>query len=71
MMLATPELNFRADGLDRCLHIAPNEYKGEPVLLLRQVDDFDLSSNSDTISDGILCIIGMHLQLPEMKISPF
>ena len=61
-ILTSPELNFRATVLDRCLY--RTEYKGETVLLLRQVDDFALSCNSETIANEIFCIIGKKLQLP-------
>ena len=49
MILAFPELNFRATVLDRCLY--RTEFKGETVLLLRQVDGFALSCNNEAIAD--------------------
>ena len=71
VILASPELNFRASVLDWCLY--RTEYKGETVLalLLRQVDDFALSCNSEAIADEIIGIIDKKLQLPDEDKPPF
>ena len=68
-IITSPELNFRATVLDRSLY--RTEYEGETVLLLRQLDDFALSCNSETVANEIVGIIVKKLQLPNEDNPPF
>jgi len=68
-ILNSSELNFYATVLDRCLYCT--EYKSETVLLLRQIDDFAVSCNSEIIANESFGIIGKKLQLPNEDKPPF
>ena len=68
-ILSIPELAFTSTTHDKCIY--RSSFQGHTVLLLRQVDDFLLSCESDTIADAIFTIIGKHLRLPNEPEPPF
>ena len=68
-ILKSDPLSFRHTTHDRSIY--STVYKGVPVLLLRQVDDFALASPDETIAEEIYGIIGQRLQLPSETSPPF
>lgn len=68
-ILFSQELNFRTTSHDRTIYRA--DYNGEPVLLLRQVDDFSLACKTEAIAKDIYDRIGRKLQLAGERKPPF
>jgi hypothetical protein len=68
-ILLSPELGFRHTTHDRTIYRA--EFDGEPVLLLRQVDDFALACKNESLARHIFGVIGARLKLEHEKEAPF
>ena len=68
-ILSSPELVFKSPTHDKCIY--RGNYKGKTVLLLRQVDDFNLSCDNEETAKAIFEFIGKQLQLPAEKSIPF
>ena len=69
MILKSPELGFHHTTHDRCIY--STTFEGEPVLLLRQVDDFAIACSNENIAKRIYDIIGDHLKLEHKTVAPF
>ena len=68
-ILGSKELNFRATVHDRCIY--QTTYKGQQILLLKQVDDLAIATNDESLAKEIYNIIGKKLQLPGESDLPF
>ena len=68
-ILLSPELGFRHTTHDRTIYSATID--GQPVLLLRQVDDFAIACADEDIAKRIYGIIGERLQLAHETKPPF
>ena len=68
-ILLSPELNFRHTTHDRTIYSAT--FDDEPVLLLRQVDDFSLACKNEAIAKYIYGVIGDRLKLEHEDCVPF
>ena len=68
-ILFSDDLKFKSTTHDRCIY--RTEWKGEVILLLRQVDDFAISCKNESTAKEIFDIIGTKLQLPLETDIPF
>ncbi|KAG7358173.1 reverse transcriptase RNA-dependent DNA polymerase [Nitzschia inconspicua] len=68
-ILSCDELQFRHTTLDHTIY--STVYKGKKVLMLRQVDDFSIACDDESIAIEIYYIIGRELQLPGEDKPPF
>ena len=68
-ILFSKELRFTTTTHDKCIY--QTTYKDTKILMLRQVDDFLISSPNATLANEIYDIIGKKLQLPKEKNIPF
>ncbi|KAG7373304.1 reverse transcriptase RNA-dependent DNA polymerase [Nitzschia inconspicua] len=68
-ILSSDELQFRHTTLDHTIY--STVYKGQKVLMLRQVDDFSIACDDESIAIEIYDIIGRKLQLPGEDKPPF
>ena len=55
-ILGSMELNFKATVHDRCIY--QTTYKGQQILLLKQVDDLAIATNDESLAKEIYDIIG-------------
>jgi hypothetical protein len=68
-ILFSSELSFQTTTHDRTIYRA--DIDGEPVLLLRQVDDFSLACRLEATARAVFDVIGRQLQLPGESAPPF
>ncbi|MCE2995760.1 MAG: hypothetical protein LW863_09190 [Flammeovirgaceae bacterium] len=68
-ILQSDALNFRTTTHDRTIYRA--DFNGDPVLLLRQVDDFSLACRCEPLAKHIFDVIGERLRLPGESTPPF
>ena len=61
-ILSDPDLAFKSTTHDKCIY--RSDFEGKCTLLLRQVDDFTISCESEDTAKRIFNIIGKHLQVP-------
>ena len=69
MILKSPEMDFHHTTHDQCIY--STTFEGEPVLLLRQVDDFAIACANENIAKCIYDIIGDRLKLEHETVMPF
>ncbi|KAG7340746.1 reverse transcriptase RNA-dependent DNA polymerase [Nitzschia inconspicua] len=68
-ILSLPELSFRSTTHDRTIY--SGVFEGEPILLLRQVDDFALACRRESTAKAVYDFIGKALQQPNEAQPPF
>ena len=68
-ILASDQLGFKSTTHDKTIY--QTSFKGQRVLLLRQVDDFAISCTHESTAKEIFSIIGKLLQLPGEPDPPF
>ena len=68
-ILGCDELKFKSTTHDRCIY--QTTYNDTKILMLRQVDDFLISSPNQELATEIYKIIGEKLQLPNEPEIPF
>ncbi|KAG7343608.1 reverse transcriptase RNA-dependent DNA polymerase [Nitzschia inconspicua] len=68
-ILSLPELSFRSTTHDRTIY--SGVFEGEPILLLRQVDDFALACRRESTAKAVYDFIRKALQQPNEAQPPF
>ncbi|KAG7369542.1 reverse transcriptase RNA-dependent DNA polymerase [Nitzschia inconspicua] len=68
-ILSLPELSFKTTTHDRTIY--SGVFEGEPILLLRQVDDFALACRRESTAKAVYDFIGTALQQPNEAQPPF
>ncbi|KAG7374842.1 reverse transcriptase RNA-dependent DNA polymerase [Nitzschia inconspicua] len=68
-ILSLPELSFRSTTHDRTIY--SGVFEDEPILLLRQVDDFALACRRESTAKAVYDFIGKALQQPNEAQPPF
>ncbi|KAG7354611.1 reverse transcriptase RNA-dependent DNA polymerase [Nitzschia inconspicua] len=68
-ILSLPELSFKSTTHDRTIY--SGVFEGEPILLLRQVDDFALACHRESTAKAVYDFIGKALQQPNEAQPPF
>jgi len=68
-ILASPSFSFKSTTHDRSIY--SGVFRGAPLLLLRQVDDFALAAPSEEIAVAFYAQLGRELQLPGESAPPF
>ncbi|KAG7341264.1 helicase domain protein [Nitzschia inconspicua] len=68
-ILSLPELSFRSTTHDGTIY--SGVFEGEPILLLRQVDDFALACRRESTAKAVYEFIGKALQQPNEAPPPF
>lgn len=68
-ILCSKPFNFRPTTHDR--NIYRGDFEGQPIFLLRQVDDFALAAPSSQVAQKIYATMGTVLQLPSEDQPPF